>query len=256
MGKLLEVFKDIEVTVKGGSRFGRYKALYRVLPKPNPKKITVKDLKAYAESLTKNHPPQKWFVKRVEREGLTLYVLDQLTYVKEPVEELKPKLEALENEIIALSQEIEDLEEQSKPIKEDLERCKAEIQKIERRHWLVRWIFKFKAKKLKEKAQKLEDSLKPKTEKLTSLKAKLADLQSKRETLKNQIEANGVREVKGRVPIFFELGEDGAVKRVLVDSDDYSREPKLSNYILMRCLGSLGFTTVKYERILGRAEGE
>ena len=42
--RLIEIFREHEVWVKGGSQYGRYEAIYKVVPRKNPKRVTLEDL--------------------------------------------------------------------------------------------------------------------------------------------------------------------------------------------------------------------
>ena len=66
--KLLEIFRDYEVYVEGKSQFGRYRALYKVVPIPRDRPLTVEDLKGYVENL-RSRFPDKNFVLQKRRVG-------------------------------------------------------------------------------------------------------------------------------------------------------------------------------------------
>jgi hypothetical protein len=58
------------------------------------------------------------------------------------------------------------------------------------------------------------------------------------------------RQVRDRVPIYFDLDS----QKVYVPRWYVRNRRRLTNYILMRTLGSLGYATVKYKRITARRE--
>lgn len=93
--RLLQVFKDFEVRLVGKSCRSRYDAEYKLEPKPNPKKVTLDDVKAYVEDLQKRYPEKNFYLgfktingktyciitrkKRIRtREGLVKYVSDRI----------------------------------------------------------------------------------------------------------------------------------------------------------------------------------
>jgi len=82
--ELLEVFKDFKVYILGGSQFGRYRALYELVPSPNPKPITVDSLEAYVRRLQSRYPDGgfKLDVKRIGSQ--TFYIVNKKSYVKTP----------------------------------------------------------------------------------------------------------------------------------------------------------------------------
>jgi len=69
--ELLEIFKDFEVEVEGISGNKRYRALYHVVKKENPKRVTLEDLENYAKRLSEKYKGEKF---AVEKQG-EFYVL-------------------------------------------------------------------------------------------------------------------------------------------------------------------------------------
>lgn len=239
MGRLLEVFRDLEVEVEGRAMNGRYRALYRLTPKAEGVKVKLEDLKGYVERLNGRYGERGFFVKRVERDGLELYVLDQEA---PQVEELK----ALEGEAERVKREAGEVEARLVEVKGEASRVRAELETLNRRSFLIRWIWHFRRRNLSLKLKGLEGEELMLEARLKSLKAELERLNDEMDKVKRE------RAGPGRLPIYFDL-EGG---RVFVDEDDYKVEPKLSNYILMRTLGALGLSRTRYVRILGRVKDE
>lgn len=239
MGRLLEVFRDLEVEVEGRAMNGRYRALYRLTPKAEGVKVKLEDLEGYVERLNERYGERGFFVKRVERDGLKLYMLGQAGPLVE-------KLEALEGEAERVKREVGEVEARLVKVKGEAERVKAELEALNRRIFLIRWIWHFRRKNLSMKLKGLEGEGLMLEARLQGLKAELERLDEEMGKVKR--EAAG----PGRLPIYFDL-EGG---RVFVDEDDYKVEPKLSNYILMRTLGALGISRTRYVRIMGRVKGE
>ncbi|MEM2529109.1 MAG: hypothetical protein QXG40_06900 [Ignisphaera sp.] len=62
--KLMEVFKDFEVRLRGKSFHSKYDAEYIVEPKPNPKTVTIEDLQKYIEGLQRRYPDKNFYLGR------------------------------------------------------------------------------------------------------------------------------------------------------------------------------------------------
>jgi len=82
--KLLEVFRDFKIYVRGGSYHSRYNAMYRVVPRKEPKKVTVEDLSRYVEELQMKHPDSNFYLRTVKVDGRTMYVITRKSYEKLP----------------------------------------------------------------------------------------------------------------------------------------------------------------------------
>ena len=80
--KLLEVFKDFEVMLEGSSQWGRYRALYRLVPVKNRKKVTLQDLERYAKSLQMRYPDKEFYLKKVKVKGKEYYVIAKKCIIK------------------------------------------------------------------------------------------------------------------------------------------------------------------------------
>jgi len=80
--KLLEVFKDFEVKLRGKSNFGRYEGEYILVKKPTPKRVTPQDLAKYAARLQKKFPERKFQLKIRKYKGVTYYIIDQDVWVR------------------------------------------------------------------------------------------------------------------------------------------------------------------------------
>ena len=62
--KLLEVFKDFEVTVRGKGQFGRYNQMFIVEPKKDAEPITKEALEAYVENLKRRYPGEGFRLRK------------------------------------------------------------------------------------------------------------------------------------------------------------------------------------------------
>lgn len=82
--ELLEVFKDFQVLIRGKLYHSKYDALYEVVPKPNPKVVTLEDLKRYVENLQKRYPDHGFKLDRVVVNGRELYVVTRKSALKMP----------------------------------------------------------------------------------------------------------------------------------------------------------------------------
>jgi len=60
--RLMEVFKDFEVRLRGKSFHSKYDAEYIVEPKPNPKTVTIEDLRKYVEDLQRRYPDKNFYL--------------------------------------------------------------------------------------------------------------------------------------------------------------------------------------------------
>jgi len=62
--RLLEVFKDFEVTVRGWSNKPQYPAQYRIVPRENFDPLTLEDLEDYIERLQKRFPDRGFYLRK------------------------------------------------------------------------------------------------------------------------------------------------------------------------------------------------
>jgi len=76
--KLLEVFKEHEVFVEGKSRFGKYTALYKVVPTPRERPLTVGELKNYVENLRAKYPDKNFVLQRRKIKDREFWVVTKL----------------------------------------------------------------------------------------------------------------------------------------------------------------------------------
>jgi len=250
MGRLLEVFKDVEVVVEGAAMNGKYRTLTKVEPRADARKVELKDLRDYVERLNERYSDRRFFVKKVKRDGFELYVLDQLTHVAEDLEALNARMRKMLEAANMIVEEAERVKGEFEEKRKEYEVYRVEMERILRRSWLIRWIWHFRLKKLKGKVMEWSEMLKAYEEKVARLNERHEELKAEIEALKEQISRGGVKEVRGRLPIYFDLHS----QRVYVDEDDYKVEPKLSNYILMRTLGALGVSQTRHVKVLGRVQ--
>ena len=81
--KLLEVFKDFDVLIRGKSNFGRYDGMYLLVKKGTEKKITVEDLKKYIQRLQQKYPERGFQLKIRKYKGKVYHIVDQDIYVRQ-----------------------------------------------------------------------------------------------------------------------------------------------------------------------------
>jgi len=62
--RLLEVFKDFEVTVRGWSNKPQYTTRYRIVPREDFDPLTLEDLEDYIESLQKRFPDRGFYLRK------------------------------------------------------------------------------------------------------------------------------------------------------------------------------------------------
>jgi hypothetical protein len=82
--KLLEVFKDFKVRVKGASFHSKYEADYLVIPKSNPKTVTLEDLNKYVESLQRRYPDRDFYLRITHVNGKQYHIITRKTWKKLP----------------------------------------------------------------------------------------------------------------------------------------------------------------------------
>jgi len=76
--KLLEVFKDFQIQIRGMSN--RYKATFKVVPKPNPKHVTLEDLQNYIKRLQEKYPERNFYLRKTRVKGKEYYVITRKCY--------------------------------------------------------------------------------------------------------------------------------------------------------------------------------
>jgi hypothetical protein len=95
--KLLEIFKDFEPVVEGKSRNSQYRALYKIVPKPNKRILELKELQEYVSSLSTRYPGEGFkLVKDGNYWILTKRVKDLGPEEAERLEKLKTEKATLE----------------------------------------------------------------------------------------------------------------------------------------------------------------
>jgi len=101
--KLLQVFKDFKIIVKGKGFHGRCPQTFEVIPKTEPKQITKEDLENYVQDLAKRYPKKGFKLKKegkyhiITQEAtpkIPIYIdlENQTFYVPESYVKNKPKL--------------------------------------------------------------------------------------------------------------------------------------------------------------------
>ena len=76
--KLLQIFKDFQIEIKGRSNI--YEAIFRVIPKENPKHLTLNDLKKYIQNLQKRYPNSNFYLRHTHVKGKEYYVITRKSY--------------------------------------------------------------------------------------------------------------------------------------------------------------------------------
>jgi len=77
--KLIEIFEEYKPIVRGKSNFGKYPALYEVVRRKEPKKVTLESLKEYVKKLNEKYPEYGF---RIYQKGKFL-VLDRKPFRKD-----------------------------------------------------------------------------------------------------------------------------------------------------------------------------
>jgi len=178
--KLLEVWRDFQIEVAGSSQFGKYKAIYLVVPKENADPLTLEKLKEHVKRLQQRYPQRQFYLRKYKN----YIVLTQKTVIA-------PR------------------------------GVHGEIKKL---------------RKIIRKYQKLMIQ--------TALHQYL--IYKLRERIKQFSRQITVK--KDAIPIYFDLEN----QKIYVPKTYMDKKPKLVNYILMRTLGALGLTKIRYKKIIGR----
>jgi len=77
MVELLQIFKDVKVKVVGSSQFGRYKALYELVPVKERRPLTLRDLKAHVNRLKRKYPYRHFQLRHTCVGGREFWVIDR-----------------------------------------------------------------------------------------------------------------------------------------------------------------------------------
>lgn len=80
---LVELFEDYQVDMyvehtsvgKGGKVYGKRITHYRIVPRENPKKVTLKDLEEYVKNLDSHHPEEGFCLETTKIGGKKYYVI-------------------------------------------------------------------------------------------------------------------------------------------------------------------------------------
>jgi len=81
--RLLEVFKDFQVTVMGASQRSRYHYPMRIERKPNPNRLSLEDLVDYVETLKVKFPDKGFKLTKRRVEGKQYYIITKRSYRKD-----------------------------------------------------------------------------------------------------------------------------------------------------------------------------
>jgi hypothetical protein len=80
--KLVEIFKELDIVVEGTSQFGRYRALYRLVPTEN--KITEQDLQNYIQKMQQKYPDKNFQLNIRLVNGKFYYVITRKSTITLP----------------------------------------------------------------------------------------------------------------------------------------------------------------------------
>jgi hypothetical protein len=80
--KLVEIFNQFDIVVEGTSQFGRYRALYRLVPTEN--KITEQDLQNYIQKMQQKYPDRNFQLKIRLVNGKFYYVITRKSTITLP----------------------------------------------------------------------------------------------------------------------------------------------------------------------------
>jgi len=99
--KLLEVFHDFEVVVKGGSQHSRYSAIYKIIPREDPKPLTINDLERYISQLQQRYPERNFKLRRYRN----FYIISQKTTIapkqtQQEINQLKRRLKEVNRRVL------------------------------------------------------------------------------------------------------------------------------------------------------------
>lgn len=81
--RLLEVFKEFDILLRGKSNFGRYEGTYLLVKKSNPKRVTEQDLAQYVARLQQKFPERNFQLKTRKYRGKVYYIVDQDIWVRQ-----------------------------------------------------------------------------------------------------------------------------------------------------------------------------
>lgn len=82
--KLLEIFKDFKIIIKGKSFHSKYDADFEVIKKTNPKVITLQDLKEYIEDLQNKYPNHNFYLDHKYVNGKEYYIITRKKRMRMP----------------------------------------------------------------------------------------------------------------------------------------------------------------------------
>jgi len=80
--RLLNVFRDIHVLIRGKSQMGRYDATYELVRREDAKRVTLEDLERYVENLKQRFPERGFKLRKVKYKGRIYWVIDQDRYIR------------------------------------------------------------------------------------------------------------------------------------------------------------------------------
>jgi hypothetical protein len=77
---LLEIFKDIQITLKGSGQFGRYPQTFKIVPKKTRQTLTLEDLQEYVANLQQRYPNRNFYLRHTHVAGREYYVITRKCY--------------------------------------------------------------------------------------------------------------------------------------------------------------------------------
>ena len=78
--RLLEIFRDFKIYIRGSSNRGYYTALYEVVRREDARVVTVEDLREYIRKLQERYPDRNFMLKKVKVKGKEYYVITRKSY--------------------------------------------------------------------------------------------------------------------------------------------------------------------------------
>jgi len=239
--ELLEVFKDIEIIVKGKSQHSRYEAEYLLAPAPNPKRITVEDLEQYVKRLSERYPQEGF---KLEQRG-PFYVISKKVIL--PRGEERKRLEDLHEDLARETRLLGFMEGELNNNIRNLMDLENQLAKLERPGIIGLILKLIKRGQIK----RLKGEIEIKNKEIKELEQKIEAQREAVKKIKGQIEE--LEDKIGRCEKGIEIYFDLESQKVYIPRFYWEKERKLASYLLMVTLGALGIARQKYLRIVGRS---
>jgi len=83
MVNLKEVFRDFEVVVKSGSYHSRYHYPVKIVPKDEPRQVTLQDLTDYVENLRARYPDKDFKLRERKVGGRTYHIITRSSHYRD-----------------------------------------------------------------------------------------------------------------------------------------------------------------------------